>query len=822
MSEIIQRDYYKIFTGTNQEGGYDKIHLGYDSNTSEIILKAGETTFFHIPFYAELITIQDSTLIEDGATPGPIPALADRVYKKQAGYSNVTPWGSTSDPRDGTWLCSWLYALSSEPPIWLDRYYNPGRLAYAEALEGRASFEDYYNHDPIYYDVPSALTFEGTCYYQYHHQGQNDIKTAIKTFAGEKQDRLKLDIDDWSPVNSNPEDKSIYKNKVKIDNFKNDWIVNLIDPGYQDRNSLSFNHTDFVNCRVLYNSSYNVKDEFTLSFWVNHDNWKEATSTQLMGNLSRGGYGVFYNNLHRNPFFVVPENTYGHIFYVNQEGVVYLDENVQFTLGVPTNPVSICINSSSMEVIVLDGTNRRLVKYNHSGDVLATNKTNLGNNFLIDGELKRAILDGDDNCTVVSTSGTFVFDKNLILLSEDRESVFQNDEQLAYDIDGNLVRESNCFDLKFDHLNQKWLIKNNGNVYCNNVLLSSLPSNSSLSGINTNLAVDPENKIWVLAGSDKIYKIDPKTKNVIDTYQVGISTGSSDKKNIGFVKNYNRKTNKHTWYAIIYHNFEKMLYYVTLDGNIYKTINLPEKLNIYEPATASQNTNLLTFTGSGDFTGYEQKRIFNKVKFDNNPQLEFKVFTEFTNNSLPNSSYTLSIPTQYFINKTWYLVTAIFKNRTMSLYVNNYLRDEIDIPDNVDLNFDYKSDLYLGCPNGKVDNLNKEINSQSVIWNGYLDSIKIYDYAMDPDFILYLVREKLKPLDIIWNIPSASMPYIEVIDRFFKHKLPGAKSQFFNLRITGSHITDPNTRTLIENDIRESIEKIKPLYTDLLRIEWID
>jgi hypothetical protein len=272
----------------------------------------------------------------------------------------------------------------------------------------------------------------------------------------------------------------------------------------------------------------------------------------------------------------------------------------------------------------------------------------------------------------------------------------------------------------------------------------------------------------------------------------------------------------------MYHNFEKMLYYVTLDGNIFKTIYLPEKLNIYEPATSSQNVNLLAFTGSGDFTGYDQKRIFNKIKFNNNPQLEFKVLTEFTNNSLPNSSYTLSVPVQYFIDKTWYLVTAVFKNRTMSLYINNHLRDSIDIPDNVDLIFDYKSDFYLGCPNGKVDNINKEINSQSVIWNGYLDSIKIYDYAIDPDFILYLVREKLKPLDIVWNVPSASMPYIEVIDRFFKHKLPGSKSQFFNLRISGSHITDPNVKILIENDIRVAVERVKPLYTDLLHIEWID
>jgi len=203
MSNLQQREYYKIFTGTNQEEGYDKIHLGYEAETSEIVFNPDKSTHFHIPFFASTQTIQNSTLIGDGAIAGPIPALSDRIYKKLGGYGNSTPWGNTVDQKDGTWLCSWLYALSSETPRWLDRYYNPGRLAYEEALEGNANFGDYYKNDPIYYDIPSVMTFEPGVQYQYFHQGENTIKNIISTFSGEDKSRLRLNIEDWTHTRPN-------------------------------------------------------------------------------------------------------------------------------------------------------------------------------------------------------------------------------------------------------------------------------------------------------------------------------------------------------------------------------------------------------------------------------------------------------------------------------------------------------------------------------------------------------------------------------------------------------------------------------------------
>lgn len=816
-NNIVQRDYNRLFTGTNQEGGYDKIHLGYQARTTEIDFYKDQTTHFHMPFFSDSQPLNESTLVGDGAVPGPIPALADRIFKKLGNYGNTTPWGQPSERHDGTWLCSWLYAVSSEPPVWLDRYYNPGRLAYTEALEGLANFDDYIASDPIYYDIPSTLVLEPGVLYQYFHQGEETAVKAIETFSGTDKARLRLDIEDWSclcPGKDEPIDRSIYNNSIQIENFKNEWVVNLFDPGYQDRNSLSFNNTDFINCKVTYDPSYNLPEEFTLSFWLNHENWSQATSTQLLGNLRRGGFGVFYNNLHYNPYFVVPENFYGHLFYFNQDGQFYTEKNTQVILGQPADPCVACINLNS-EVITIDRINRRAIKYNHLGDVLTLNRDSQGGLLLLNGNPQLLALSGNNDCVVVTTLSTYVFDQDLVLKYQTPEA-YGYKEQLAFDIQGNLVRELSCLDIKFDNFNQKWIVKEDNQLYCNDVLIN-VPVD-----IVTNIAIDPENMVWVLGDSNIVLKVDPEQKNVLQTFEVGVLHDTPDHKNISFIKQYDRKLNAFTWYSFIYHNNEKVLYQVTLDGKTVRNTFIPPRLNIQEPATALQDKNQLEFLGTGDFTGYEQRRIFHKVLYNNNPQIQFKIAAKSGNRSLPTSIKTFSIPVQYFTNEIWHFITVTLRNNEVNLYVDNFLRDTGRFSGDLDLTFEYKNDFFIGTPAGKTQNYNREINTESVIWNGYVDSVRIYDYAIEGRFIPFFIREKTIATDIEWNIPTANLQYVEVIERFFKHKAPGSKSVFFNIRLTGTQITDPKIRQRIEEDIKLAVLQTKPAYAELLNVEWVD
>ena len=69
-------------------------------------------------------------------------------------------------------------------------------------------------------------------------------------------------------------------------------------------------------------------------------------------------------------------------------------------------------------------------------------------------------------------------------------------------------------------------------------------------------------------------------------------------------------------------------------------------------------------------------------------------------------------------------------------------------------------------------------------------------------------------------MPTGLQNYLEEIERFFKHKLPGMKSQYYNIRIVGLGIEDQTIRDLVEDIIRNTVTKISPIYTELLNIIW--
>ena len=52
--------------------------------------------------------------------------------------------------------------------------------------------------------------------------------------------------------------------------------------------------------------------------------------------------------------------------------------------------------------------------------------------------------------------------------------------------------------------------------------------------------------------------------------------------------------------------------------------------------------------------------------------------------------------------------------------------------------------------------------------------------------------------------------------------MPGSKSPFYSIKLSGLGITDPNIRALIEQNIQEAVALTKPAYVELLDIEWVD
>jgi hypothetical protein len=179
------RIYNKLYVNRNREEGSEKILLGYQHDGKELILKADQETYFHIPFYTAPVSLKDSSLIIDGATGGPFPAASDRIFKNRKNYGNVTPNGDPiSDIADGVWFCSWLYKNSQGVVRWMDRMYNPGTFKFSIAVAQLSEGPVYTPNDPIFRDVPSKMMFEPGVMYRYFHVGEKTAKDLVTTFGG--------------------------------------------------------------------------------------------------------------------------------------------------------------------------------------------------------------------------------------------------------------------------------------------------------------------------------------------------------------------------------------------------------------------------------------------------------------------------------------------------------------------------------------------------------------------------------------------------------------------------------------------------------------
>jgi hypothetical protein len=84
-----------------------------------------------------------------------------------------------------------------------------------------------------------------------------------------------------------------------------------------------------------------------------------------------------------------------------------------------------------------------------------------------------------------------------------------------------------------------------------------------------------------------------------------------------------------------------------------------------------------------------------------------------------------------------------------------------------------------------------------------------------------LLRANIVGEDIFWNLPVPTMQYVEKIERVFKHKLPGAKSPFYKIKVANFPTEDPVIKNMIQEEINKIVEELNPGYVDFVDIEWL-
>lgn len=281
-SIYFNREYNKIDTGTNQLDGSSNISLEYSTNTHTFTFKPG-MNYFNTPQDVEPFTkinINDTNIFQSGAIAGGNPAQSDKIYKQRKSsdiYSLTTKWGISVEEQLGTWLCTWLSGGDNPniKPVWVDRYYNPSKTGFVEALTEVTDFvhnkytttslEVFESNEGEVIDIPSILTIEPGKHYAYYRINKNDIVNNLSTLDPH---HIQAGISNYKTTSNTP---GVVRDSTY--NFDGKHIGEL--PNGQKLNNVS---------------------QFSLSLDINLENFKKTQNHQIIGNYTSSGLGLFQRN----------------------------------------------------------------------------------------------------------------------------------------------------------------------------------------------------------------------------------------------------------------------------------------------------------------------------------------------------------------------------------------------------------------------------------------------------------------------------------------------------------------------------------------------
>lgn len=836
-----KRSYNKLYVNKNRDEGSQRLLLGYKHDEKEIIFAKDKETYFHVPLFSESIYLTETDLIENGAIGGTFPAASDRIYKNLKNYGDYTPHGSPTTYTDGMWFCSWLFQETNlSQPVWLDRFYAPGKFNFNKANEELNLPPSYESNNFVFVDKPSTLLLEPGVLYKYFHLGEGTFNSLLSTCGGPNNERLVLSLTNWN-IEANTIDTSNNKlpsylnssgdkDELFVQNFKKQ--VRLLPP------TINFDNNQSITSYVNYDESYVKKDtllkEFSWTLWCNSNNWLSAAPCQLVGNLTTkgGGMGLFLEDLTSTPLTVILETSYGHALVLNEIGQGILDKSLQDT-SLPVSAVCVAVNSSNEVVIGHADSTGIIYKIDHTGEQIRTTKNFSDESalftFLTPTEtLKQIVVGPEDKIYVLTNQNQYTFDENLALIGssallyDDTIGAFSYNKTTS---DFSFVLTNKALDVKFIEETCWHISSLDGNLYRNNELFLVF-------GDATNIAVDPQGRLWITHDTNKITVIDPEKPSAESTvlaFEVGArftdsSNSKKRKKHINFINKFDRSTNSKQWLCVLYYSDERILYYYNLNGTLVNFVYINGLFNPYIIDRYKQSYEGFSFASTGDFTGYEQKRILKNLHpYNKGTNLVLKAsFSDNTKKVKEFKTFKVEMPISNWENGSWQHLTVVFCNQTFTIYNNESKIGYLDVPDRYSLDYTNQPALYIGSPTGNRIGYNNELQCSSSIFNGQIGDFRIYNYALPYDYISFFVKSTISASDLVWYCPTPVIQYVEEIEQMYKHKLPGSKSSLFNLKIVGSGITNEVTKKLVETEIRTLIKTNKPAYSELLKIIWID
>lgn len=817
------RVYTNIFTGTNQQNGYNNIYLNFTSNTLEkVFYKDTETTFHYPSTISDTgIALSAANLIEEGAISGKNPYTSDRIMLNRRDYRELSIPVLSADIADNTWLYAWLSAGDDGSSIWMDRFYKGAKYDITEN-----EYLLYIRNDPLVVDVPSTMQLLPSRIYKYFHQGAKNIKSYVDQLASidENNSTKLLEITAWDT--NDLIDASVYKNNGIIALNSTPLVSDYF---YLDGKSYAL---------FPANNSLSEDRQLYVGFWLKVNNWNEIEGSQIFGNYADGGYGLFNKQAIPTTFITMIDDNHNYLYNLNSNFRVINEQSLlPSTTTKYTKPVYI-VRTADQNFWLINANTLTAGKYDLNNNLLfeIKNLSPLKNISQVDiDDLERIyLLDNITQKLIIFESASGV------IISPDRVGIrfpYRRFE-LAVDYDGSLISNIVSLVLTSVRTNYKksrttllgidgnYSVTDNKNNIWYSVGVNLYKNNSIYANIGNidYITCDRENSIWILHDRNKITKINTDT-NLIAFTKIFESTqfdtiSNQQSRFINFISQ--KENNKETDYAIVVDNQEKTCYLIKADGTLYSKINL-----LILPTVFLSKRNFvragINFTCYGDFTGYQFQR-----KFNNNYELVWRVkITQASGYTVSNMSVDEAVYLPFStsqIDQGWHYFSFCFDHQKgyIAAYVDGIILNQYKfVPFTRKIKTSYKP-LTVGAVTTDQGLLNDTVgmdDKHKLI--AYIGGLHIYKHSFDQATIDLLYKSTFVNMykDLTWNINIGKRNYIEQIDKFFMHTMPGSKSKLFNLKIKNFPATQEQ-RDLIEQALHSTIEKITPADTVLHKIKW--
>ena len=726
-SYLVQnREYHQIFTGTNQEHGYNTPVASFQGDTTLQVLKSDRQTYFHFPQTASITPLSAAGLIFAGAIPGTIPFYSDKIWKKNADYKKYIHWGDSTAPQTGVWLCSWLSAspIPSGEPVWMDRYYLPGSVVAGT----------YYYSSSAVYDEPSTMTLEPGVWYRYNHIGSEQNAHFVDTLSARGPDEvLVMNMPQWT-------------------------------------GSMPFGEVPASEGATLFQS-------FTVTCQVEAGSWLVPDHSSVFSRGFRGGWDVKITNGLPTPLAVI----------VSDKNMLWINNN-----GAPLLRKTLTTSASAIDAIVddelytwiLDADRLSKIDYNDTMTVSVEHSIVAPVQVFLNNDYHPCILDeATGSVTEYSKAGVLLNTYPGVIGSQYAEF---NDTLLQYpdkfeSVDSNAI----------------WIKESNGISR-----VTSIETQTFLTDrVVRDFIIDEYDNLFILADDEYLIYFNTITNSIESTTQLSTSEQGARKIDLLYSTPLSDRS-----IALVTHENANLAYLVTHRGSVLRTINLTE-FNI-DPKIVS--------------SGFSSNRRSRYVPYNKTNQVVGTLYFSTTAGQFLES-VSLMYSCEHLTANGSHQIGLVYQHDTseLGLYVDSVLRDSAATPVAGIPLYRYETPIFFNTWPGRLNALSNELNAPWLHTSTRrIKDFRLYSYALDSYSLRLILNTHLPFYDIDWNIATGSQNYLEDIQRFFKNKLPGSKSAYYNITLTGLSITDPDLRRTVEAAIRNSVQKVAPAYTNLYRILW--